>query len=1617
MATNEYTISKIQLPSGDVCNIKDTTYSAGTGIGISGTTISNTGVTGIKGNSESSYRTGQVNLTAANIGAVASSGNETVTGNKTFSGITNLTIGSTYSVTNGTVIPANASAIIQSPIPKYLWHDIWAFCRATTPKYYTSTNGSSWIESTLEKRLFSHKEAWGKSNVLSSSIKGSRWVWLNGGFYASAASWLVLGVTYNYPSAHFNLTLETSDDGGSNWTILMTATDLYYSQTPIWIRSIGTCQDSLRLTLTWNNNSESNAALGLCSIRFLTSRWGDQGKGGEYEYPYTWDINYNISPLSEAKFIGPLEGNVTGNVSGTATNVTGTVAIDHGGTGAATAAGARTNLGLGSMATEAATDYLKLSGGTMTGPLKWTSSSALPEKAAPEYFLTIDTFASGGTTYWVSKANAKKALLDTNTTHNNQFLRKDGTWTTPPYPVTSVAGNTGAITADTLRTSLGLSNAMHFLGVTTTNISTGTANTTATVSISGSNVTAAAGDVVLYGSQEYVWGNSKWNLLGDESSYALKSTTLSGYGITDAKITNGVITLGNNSITPLTSSNDIVIEKTSPLFTLHNENITRGIAPSANTYTSIQFKSKKSDNKILGVINNLYQSDGIMRMEFLTATPLTTNDAVYHGIRLFHTSENVSRVDFDVSKLSTTGVWDTDITINKGTETQANSFFRVSAGGREMWFYANNVNGNLARGIWLPATGTGTGKSVVSIDDNNNIYYNSGKVNGDLWIQPTSAATATYLGIRNTAGALYFWQSSSSTNEPNKGIYIASAGDTNTIDDSPLFEVNQANRIRRWADYNIGIQYSTNFYYASLDVTKNAHARGGTAGTVVYPSNWSLTDTNGNIVTRLEANIYSATGNTKSEDDGRVDAYWYVRNNYNGSSFDALGIRMTIYASGTKAYQIQNPELFKAALFESTPAMNPLIKHFNGIDQHWGIGSVVQAATSGTKAYLNKRTFMVLTDVGMGLWNSTDEKWGWSFQSNGNDLIYRLYQNPAESSPGTLKVNAKLAFKTNDSNPVGSASTPIFLDGNGKATACSYTFTNYLLKSGGTMTGELTVNAAASFISTSTSTARYIYFKNTALVTTSPNIVMQIGLSSNNQYHGIYSQGYYDGTSFTPTGGWLIGRNAEGKATIGGSTSSPMGVELIGNTSVINGYFFVGADSDTVSRSVYATSNSGRICLYSTGNSNGNGNRGVWIAKQGSNGQEHAIVSADANNQSRINLMRSNDSFINLYRYDVTRGTAPSAAKYWTIGCYENYSSDTKRLALIDAHYNTDGSISVEMMTQTPVSTNENDAYRGIMITQNPDKSSITNLRTDEITASGHLYPVTNSATTLGTDTNAWKQIFIQNTSGSNGDITIKRGSSVFKIGYGSDDTNYGLYDAATSQWMIYSDGTKTILSAITTGAINATGSIAATSNVWAGTTTASGDHEVYAASTIGRIGMYSDGSKDRGIWIYKDAPGKPNSAFAALKYNNNDNTMTIKCNRILAIESDDGFFGYGTTVNGWNGVTDNSSQIFGSAAYKTYIRSNNNPLYHRRNTTTYMIPDGRNNYATNTRIWGITLPTNSNNTTNKNNTIELVVDNNCLFLWDNTNAKTLWQIPPIVYSTTTPSSPTEGMIWLQPIS
>lgn len=68
----------------------------------------------------------------------------------------------------------------------------------------------------------------------------------------------------------------------------------------------------------------------------------------------------------------------------------------------------------------------------------------------------------------------------------------------------------------------GLSGAMHFVGVSTTNPTTGT------VTIDGEPYSPASGDVCLYGNKEYVYNGTAWVELGDEGSYALKTTTVNG---------------------------------------------------------------------------------------------------------------------------------------------------------------------------------------------------------------------------------------------------------------------------------------------------------------------------------------------------------------------------------------------------------------------------------------------------------------------------------------------------------------------------------------------------------------------------------------------------------------------------------------------------------------------------------------------------------------------------------------------------------------------------------------------------------------------------------------------------------------------------------------------------------------------------------------------------------------------------------------------------------------------------------------------------------------------------------------------------------------------------------
>lgn len=87
-----------------------------------------------------------------------------------------------------------------------------------------------------------------------------------------------------------------------------------------------------------------------------------------------------------------------------------------------------------------------------------------------------------------------------------------------------------------------------------------TINATSPISINNSNAITTSGSRTISHANSGVTAGTYRSVTVNATGHVTAGTnptTLSGYGITDAKIANGVITLGSNTITPLTSHQDI----------------------------------------------------------------------------------------------------------------------------------------------------------------------------------------------------------------------------------------------------------------------------------------------------------------------------------------------------------------------------------------------------------------------------------------------------------------------------------------------------------------------------------------------------------------------------------------------------------------------------------------------------------------------------------------------------------------------------------------------------------------------------------------------------------------------------------------------------------------------------------------------------------------------------------------------------------------------------------------------------------------------------------------------------------------------------------------------------
>lgn len=129
----------------------------------------------------------------------------------------------------------------------------------------------------------------------------------------------------------------------------------------------------------------------------------------------------------------------------------------------------------------------------------------------------------------------------------------------------------------------GLSGAMHFRGMVTDQNVTITDGGTQMPHINGydyengaakQNFTPEPGDVILFGQQEFVWANNKWELLGDQGSYALNSnvdtiTEVSNFTtntlptLTPVSTTASSVSVTNGSAASLTTNNVTIPNVTS----------------------------------------------------------------------------------------------------------------------------------------------------------------------------------------------------------------------------------------------------------------------------------------------------------------------------------------------------------------------------------------------------------------------------------------------------------------------------------------------------------------------------------------------------------------------------------------------------------------------------------------------------------------------------------------------------------------------------------------------------------------------------------------------------------------------------------------------------------------------------------------------------------------------------------------------------------------------------------------------------------------------------------------------------------------------------------------------
>ena len=177
------------------------------------------------------------------------------------------------------------------------FHDVLAFGHNYTITQEISTDGTNFSSMTLEGGVFDLRTDNSVRVIdgsLSTEEQATRYTFTNVAYVS--AQFLKICFTHQSSAADVTVTVDTSSDGfSSDSTQRHTSTVSSASAKTVYFYLDGHSGDThMRVTLDKGNNTDNKNVL-VSSIQLLTRRHGDQGQGPEYNVPYAYDYDRNIT--------------------------------------------------------------------------------------------------------------------------------------------------------------------------------------------------------------------------------------------------------------------------------------------------------------------------------------------------------------------------------------------------------------------------------------------------------------------------------------------------------------------------------------------------------------------------------------------------------------------------------------------------------------------------------------------------------------------------------------------------------------------------------------------------------------------------------------------------------------------------------------------------------------------------------------------------------------------------------------------------------------------------------------------------------------------------------------------------------------------------------------------------------------------------------------------------------------------------------------------------------------------------------------------------------------------------------------------------------------------------